>query len=98
MRLRTLGNDVAVRGKRVLVRVDGNVPVVRGKAVDGAHGRIAKAAVGIDWLRQRGAKVVVVTHLGRPDGRRVASLSVTPIAKRLSELLGVTVKLSKDIV
>jgi phosphoglycerate kinase len=98
VKLRTLGNDVAVRGKRVLVRIDGNVPVVRGKPADGKHGRIAKAAVGIDWLRQRGAKVIVITHLGRPNGRRVASLSVKPIAKRLSELLGVTVKLSKDIV
>jgi len=98
MRLRTLGNDVAVRGKRVLVRIDGNVPIVRGKAVDGKHGRIAKSAVGIDWLRQRGAKVIVLTHLGRPDGRRVPAFSVKPVAKRLSELLGVQVKLSKDIV
>jgi phosphoglycerate kinase len=98
MRLRTLGSDVDVRGKRVLVRIDGNVPVVRGKAVDGSHGRIARAAVGIDWLRQRGAKVIVLTHLGRPEGKRKPALSVKPIAKRLSEVLGVPVKVSKDIV
>ncbi|OGL66740.1 phosphoglycerate kinase [Candidatus Uhrbacteria bacterium RIFCSPHIGHO2_01_FULL_63_20] len=98
MALRTLKNGADLHGKRVLVRIDGNVPVVKGKAVDGAHGRIARAAVGIDWLRQRGARVIVMTHLGRPKGKRVPAYSVRPVAKRLSELLGIEVRFSRDIV
>ncbi len=97
MRLRTLRNGVDLSGKRVLLRIDANVPVSGGKAVDGPHGKIARAAVDIEWLRQRGAKVVVMTHLGRPDGKRVAAYSVRPVAKRLSELLVTEVKVARDI-
>lgn len=86
-----------LKGKRVLVRIDANVPIVKGRTEDGPHGRIAKAAVGLDWLLQRGAKVIVVTHLGRPKGRRVASLSVRPIARRLSGLLRFKVHTTKYI-
>ncbi|TAK03923.1 phosphoglycerate kinase [Patescibacteria group bacterium] len=98
MALRTLKNGADLRGKRVLVRIDGNVPVVKGHAVDGPHGKIARAAVGLDWLRQRGARIVVATHLGRPEGRRMSAYSVAPVGRRLSELLGVPVKVSRDVV
>lgn len=98
MSLRTLKNGADLRGKRVLVRIDGNVPVVKGRAVDGPHGRVARAAVGLDWLRQRGARVIVMTHLGRPGGKRASAHSVKPVGKRLGELLGAPVKLSRDVV
>lgn len=97
MRLRTLRNGVDLTGKRVLLRIDGNVPVAKGRAVDGSHGKIARAAVDIEWLRQRGAKVIVVTHLGRPNGKRVAAYSVRPVARRLSELLVTEVQLARDV-
>jgi 3-phosphoglycerate kinase len=77
-----------LKGKRVLVRIDGNVPIVKGKAVDGKHGKIARAAVGLEWLSQRGAKAIILTHLGRPGGKRLAAYSLEPVARRLSELLG----------
>lgn len=98
MKLRKLTNAMNLRGKRVLVRIDGNVPIVKGRAVDGPHGRIARSAVGINWLLQRGARVIVMTHLGRPDGKRVAAYSVKPIAKRLSGLLGTRVKVTRTVV
>ncbi len=98
MRLKTLPKSTSLVGKRVLVRIDGNVPVKNGRAVDGAHGKIAQAAVGLEWLRQRGASLIVVTHLGRPEGKRHPSDSVRPVAKRLEELLHVPVKLSPEVV
>lgn len=98
MALRTLKNGADLRGKRVLVRIDGNVPVVKGRAVDGPHGKVARAAVGLDWLRQRGARVIVMTHLGRPEGKRVSACSVRPVGKRLAELLGVPVTAARDVV
>ncbi len=98
MKLRKLKSDMDIAGKRVLIRIDGNIPIKNGKAVDGPHGRIARSAVDIDWLSQRGAKVIVLSHLGRPDGKRVASRSLKPVAKRLSGLLKSRVTLSKDLV
>ena len=98
MKLRKLRNDTSLNGKRVLIRIDANVPILKGRAVDGPHGRIARAAVDLDWLIQRGAKVIVMTHLGRPGGRRRSAYSVKPIAKRLSSLLGIKVPISTAIV
>ncbi len=98
MKLRRLTTTMNIRGKRVLVRIDGNVPIVKGRAVDGPHGRIARSAVGINWLLQRGARVIVMTHVGRPNGKRVAAYSVKPIAKRLSGLLSTKVKVTRSVV
>ncbi|MFH1253306.1 MAG: phosphoglycerate kinase [Candidatus Uhrbacteria bacterium] len=98
MSLRRLHNINSLRGKRVLVRIDGNVPVKHGKAVDGPQGRIAKAAVGLEWLRQHGAKIIIMTHRGRPNGKRVAAFSNAPVARRLGELFGIKVKLCSDAV
>jgi len=97
MRLRTLRSGVDLSGKRVLLRIDANVPVAKGKVVDGPHGKVARAAVDIEWLRQRGAKVVVMTHLGRPNGRKISAYTVRPVARRLSELLSVDVAVARDI-
>lgn len=97
MKLHTLRSDIPLAGKRVLVRIDGNVPIEKGRAVDGPHGRIARVAVDLDWFIQRGARVVVMTHLGRPGGRRRSAYTVKPIAKRLSSLLGTKVSVSSAI-
>jgi phosphoglycerate kinase len=97
MRLRTLRSDIPLAGKRVLVRIDGNVPIEKGRAIDGHYGRIARAAVDLDWLIQRGARVVVLTHLGRPEGHRRSAYSVKPVAKRLSSLLGIKAPVSSAI-
>lgn len=97
MRLRTLGNGTSLQGKRVLVRIDANVPLKGGKVVDGPHGKIARAAVDLEWLRQHGARTIVMTHVGRPEGRRVSAYSVRPIARRLSELLGTRIAIARTI-
>ncbi|MCH8028679.1 MAG: phosphoglycerate kinase [Candidatus Dadabacteria bacterium] len=77
-------------GKRVFVRVDFNVPILDGQIREDY--RIRRTIPTIDYLVERGARLIIATHLGRPMGRRVASLSVGPVANRLSELLGKSVK------
>ncbi len=98
MKFRKLGQSMNLKGKRVLIRIDGNVPIEKGRAIDGPHGRIARSAVDINWLSQRGAKVIVMTHLGRPNGRRISAYSVKPVAKRLSSLLGAKVEVTRSVV
>jgi phosphoglycerate kinase len=98
-------DDLDVRGKRVLVRVDFNVPL--GAAGDAAAGgvplvsddtRIAAALATIEELRARGARLVLVSHLGRPAGKRVPELSLAPVADRLRELTGAKVTLAPAVV
>ena len=96
--LRTLINGADVKGKRVLVRIDGNVPVVGGKVQEGIYGKLERVAVDLEWLRQRGARVIALTHRGRPEGKWVSAYSARPIARRLSELTGTKVSLVHDLV
>lgn len=77
--------DVEVSGKRVLVRVDFNVPLVEGVITDDT--RIKAALPTISWLLEHGAKVSLLTHLGRPEGKVVESLRTAPLKARLNELL-----------
>jgi phosphoglycerate kinase len=83
--------DADVDGKRVLLRADLNVPLSDGEVVDDT--RIRASLPTIELLRERGARIVLVSHLGRPKGVD-PSLSMAPVAKRLGELLGTEVKLA----
>jgi len=89
-------NDIDVSGRRVLLRVDFNVPMRDGRVVDDR--RIRAALPTIEALRGRGARIIVVTHLGRPKGHVDAALSVGPLARRLSVLLRSTVREAADVV
>ena len=77
--------DVDVAGKRVLVRVDFNVPMEGGRIIDDT--RIREAIPTIQNLAERSARVILVTHLGRPDGKVDEAYRTTPLAQRLSELI-----------
>jgi phosphoglycerate kinase len=90
--------DVDVDGKRVLVRVDFNVPSDKRTREILDDTRIRAALPTIAYLRDRDAKVVLVSHLGRPDGQVVEDLRLAPAARRLGELLGVTVRAAQDVV
>lgn len=78
--------DVEVSGLRVFVRVDFNVPLEDGKITDDT--RIRETLPTINYLVERGAKVILASHMGRPNGQVVESMRLTPAAERLSELLG----------
>ncbi len=78
-------DDLDVAGKRVLVRVDFNVPMANGEVTDAT--RIERAAETLEELAGKGAKVVILSHFGRPKGREEPSMSLGPIAKALQEAL-----------
>ncbi|WHY61313.1 phosphoglycerate kinase [Cytobacillus firmus] len=82
--------DVELKGKRVFCRVDFNVPMKEGQVTD--ETRIKAAIPTIEYLMNQGAKVILASHLGRPKGSVVEELRLTPVAKRLSEILGKEVK------
>jgi 3-phosphoglycerate kinase len=87
----------ALHGRRVLLRVDFNVPQdANGQVVDDR--RIVEALPTLNHLRSSGARTIVMTHLGRPDGHRDPRFSLKPVARRLSSLLGQPVPLADDIV
>ncbi len=87
--------DVEVRGKRVLVRCDFNVPLdAEGNITD--ENRIVGAMPTINYLVENGAKVILCSHMGKPKGEPVPSMSLAPVAKRLSEKLGKEVKFAAD--
>lgn len=89
--------DINVSGKKVLVRCDFNVPLDADKNITDET-RINAALPTIKYLLDKGAAVILCSHLGRPKGEVIAKYSLAPVAKRLSEKLGFEVKLAKDCV
>ncbi len=88
--------DLDPRGKRVIVRVDFNVPIKDG--VVESDKRLRESLPTIQYLRDKGAKVILMSHLGRPDGKRVPDMSLQPVAAALSKLLGTEVKFASDCI
>lgn len=89
--------DITISGKRVLVRVDFNVPLDDALQITDDT-RIKAALPTIELAVEKGAKVVVCSHLGRPKGEPVAKFSLAPVARRLAELLGKAVTMAPDCI
>ena len=92
----TISSLGQLESKQVLLRCDLNVPIENGVISD--DGRIRASLPTIKYLIDQGAKVIICSHLGRPDGARVEKYSLRPVAKRLSELLGQPVSFAEDCV
>jgi len=88
--------DLDVKGRKVLMRVDFNVPLAEGKVADDT--RIAAALDSIRYILDKGGCVILMSHLGRPDGKVVDKYRMDPVAKRLQELLGKPVKKTADCI
>jgi len=96
MKLQTV-KDVDLEGKRVLIRVDFNVPLKDGVVTDDT--RIESALPTVRYiLDQKGTSLVVMSHFGRPKGKKDPAFSMVPVAKRFEELLGRKVKVASDVI
>ncbi|MEO6834802.1 MAG: phosphoglycerate kinase [Candidatus Tumulicola sp.] len=95
MKFRSL-EDLGVRGKRVVVREDLNVPM-RGEAI-ADYTRVDAAIPTLAWLREHSARTIVLSHLGRPDGKPDPRLSLRPLAAALSDRLGIPVAFAADCI
>jgi len=98
MRLRSIEKVKDLKGKRVLVRVDFNVPTERGRVHADGEWRLRQTIPTIGFLMGAGAKVILMSHRGRPNGKKVLSLRMAPVAKRFSAMIGKTVKSLPDCI
>ena len=89
-------NEADLKGKRVLIRVDFNVPLKDGVVTDNT--RIKAALPTIKYILDNGASLVVMTHLGRPKGQKNPAYSLAPVAKEFEKLLGSKVTLASDVI
>jgi phosphoglycerate kinase len=94
--MRTLADLPDLKSKRVIVRCDLNVPLDGSRITD--DGRIIASLPSLNYLLEQGAKVIVISHLGRPDGSPVSKYSLEPVANRLGELLDTSVTFSSTTV
>src|SRR6478752_2399493 len=90
--------DLELSGKRVLIRVDFNVPQDKTTGAITNNQRIVAALPTIQFALEKGASVVLMSHLGRPDGQKIAKFSLKPVADELSKLLGKPVNFLNDCV
>jgi phosphoglycerate kinase len=90
--------DIDVKGKRVLLRVDFNVPLNPNTGAISDDSRIRASLPTIKYLVDRKAKVIICSHLGRPEGKVVGSLRMAPAAQRLSQLMGLPVSTASDCI
>ncbi|MDO8507523.1 MAG: phosphoglycerate kinase [bacterium] len=84
-----------LKGKKAILRVDFNVPLLAGKITDDS--RIKESLPTIQYLLEKGASVIIISHLGRPEGKKVSALSLRPTAKRLEKLLGKKVEFIPEV-
>ena len=95
MQLNTI-KEADLKGKRVLIRVDFNVPLKNGVVTDNT--RIKAALPTVQYILEQGASLVVMSHFGRPKGQKNPDFSMAPIAKEFEKLLGKPVKLASDVI
>ena len=91
-------SDIALKGRRVIMRVDFNVPQDKETGAITNPARITAALPTIKYILDQGASVVLMSHLGRPDGKKVEKFTLKPVAQKLEELLGKPVKFLPDCV
>ena len=89
--------DIEVKDKKVIMRVDFNVPLNANQEIT-SDKRIEAALPSIKYLVENGAALILMSHLGRPNGEKKPELSLRPVAVRLSELLGKEVKMAPDCI
>src|SRR5262245_64820898 len=96
MKLENLQSSAGIelKDKRVLVRADLNVPVKDGRVTDAT--RLERIVPGLQDLAKRGAKVIVISHFGRPKGAPESQFSLKPVADKLGQLLGKPVAFGED--
>ena len=96
MNLKSIKDVRTIAGKRVLLRLDLNVPIEKGKVPNSGTWRIERAIPTIKYLISKKARVIIVAHLGRPDGQVVPDLSLQPVCEKLSKMLGKQVEFWAD--
>lgn len=99
MTIKSISQVRNLKGQRVLLRADFNVPLTKNGQVGNSEDfRIVRTAPTIKYLTGKGAKVIIMAHLGRPEGKVNPKLSLKPVAKRLSQVIKQSVKLSPEII